>query len=296
MKRKLCHPCTDAAFLYDAVDAHATKSTRKSKIAQARQAYVTLLTSDGYLPGAECLLHSLRQSGTRRPVVTLVTSAVSPRARAKLEQRCDRVIEVPAVPNPHSSRPDQADKCWTDAGYTKLQIWSLHDDYDLLVYLDVDAIVRTNIDDLFALDVDLAAAPDVFPPDKFNAGVLVVRPSPETHARLLQLAPTAPSYDGGDTGLLNFCFPGWFAGHERLQRLPFAYNAQRTMHWLTRAAPGYWQAIGEIRVLHFSSAPKPWEAPDRKGDLELVWWEVFLSSQVAGLGVGVGAGGTFGGF
>ena len=37
-----------------------------------------------------------------------------------------------------------------------------------------------------------------------------------------------------------------------------------------------------------------WEAPDRKGDLELVWWEVFLSSQVAGLGVG--AGGTFGGF
>ena len=294
MKRKLCHPCTDAAFLYDAVDAHATKSTRKSKIAQARQAYVTLLTSDGYLPGAECLLHSLRQSGTRRPVVTLVTSAVSPRARAKLEQRCDRVIEVPAVPNPHSSRPDQADKCWTDAGYTKLQIWSLHDDYDLLVYLDVDAIVRTNIDDLFALDVDLAAAPDVFPPDKFNAGVLVVRPSPETHARLLQLAPTAPSYDGGDTGLLNFCFPGWFAGHERLQRLPFAYNAQRTMHWLTRAAPGYWDAIGEVRVLHFSSSPKPWEAPDRKGDLELVWWEVFLSSQVAGLGVGVG--GAFGGF
>ena len=188
MKRTLCHPCTDAAFLYDAVDAHATKSTRKSKIAQVRQAYVTLLTSDGYLPGAECLLHSLRQSGTRRPVVTLVTSAVSPRARAKLEQRCDRVIEVPAVPNPHSSRPDQADKCWTDAGYTKLQIWSLHDDYDLLVYIDVDAIVRTNIDDLFALDVDLAAAPDVFPPDKFNAGVLVVRPSPETHARLLQLA------------------------------------------------------------------------------------------------------------
>ena len=45
------------------------KSTRKRSVAQARQAYVTLLTSDGYLPGAECLLHSLRQSGTRRPVV-----------------------------------------------------------------------------------------------------------------------------------------------------------------------------------------------------------------------------------
>ena len=270
------------------------ESTRKSEIAQARQAYVTLLTSDGYLPGAECLLHSLRQSGTQRPIIILVTSAVSPRARAKLEERCDRVIEVPAIANPHASRPDQANKCWTDAGYTKLQIWSLHDAYDVLVYVDVDAIVRKNIDDLFELDVDLAAAPDVFPPDKFNAGVLVIRPSPETHARLLHLAPTAPSHDGGDTGFLNHCFPGWFAGQERLGRLPFAYNAQRTMHWLTRAAPGYWDAVGEIRVLHFSSAPKPWEAPDRKGDLELVWWEVFLSSQVAGLGVG--AGGAFGGF
>ena len=135
------------------------KSTRKRSVAQARQAYVTLLTSDCYLPGAECLLHSLKQSGTRRPVVTLVTSAVSQRARAKLEQRCDRVIEVAAVPNPHASRPDQADKCWTDAGYTKLQIWSLHDAYDLIVYIDVDAIVRTNVDDLFELDVDLAAAP-----------------------------------------------------------------------------------------------------------------------------------------
>ena len=241
-------------------------------------------------------MHSLRQSGTQRPIIILVTSAVSKRARAKLEQRCDRVIEVPAVPNPHASRPDQANKCWTDAGYTKLQIWSLHDAYDVIVYVDVDAIVRKNIDDLFGLDVDLAAAPDVFPPDKFNAGVLVIRPSPETHARLLKLAPTAPSYDGGDTGFLNHCFPGWFAGRDRLHRLPFAYNAQRTMHWLTRAAPGYWDAVGEIRVLHFSSSPKPWEAPDRKGDLELVWWEVFLSSQVAGLGVGLGAGGTFGGF
>ena len=51
-----------------------------------------------------------------------------------------------------------------------------------------------------------------------------------------------------------------------------------------------------IRVLHFSSAPKPWQAPDRKGDLEMVWWEVFLGSQVAGLGELGAPEGTFGGF
>jgi hypothetical protein len=57
-----------------------------------------------------------------------------------------------------------------------------------------------------------------------------------------------------------------------------------------------WRSVEPIRVLHFSSAPKPWQAPDRKGDLEMVWWEVFLGSQVAGLGELGAPGGTFGGF
>ena len=223
--------------------------------------------------------------------------------------------------------------------------------------------MRENVDDLFALDADLAAAPDVFPPDKFNAGVLVVKPDAATHARppradartrrrrggetiagtrrrrggetvdrprrrrggetvegmrragdaggsgvatprreivrraaaaaqiapsaqarLLALAPTAPSHDGGDTGFLNHCFPAWFAGDSssRLARLPFQYNAQRTLYWMTHAAaPGYWDAVKPIKILHFSSAPKPWQAPDRKGDLEMIWWECFLAAQLS---------------
>ena len=35
------------------------------------------------------------------------------------------------------------------------------------------------MDELFERDTDFAAAPDVFPPDRFNAGVLVLRPSLE---------------------------------------------------------------------------------------------------------------------
>mmetsp|Transcript_2362 Transcript_2362/g.7139 ORF Transcript_2362/g.7139 Transcript_2362/m.7139 type:complete len:254 (-) Transcript_2362:8-769(-) len=250
----------------------------------AREAYATLLTSDGYLPGAEVLIHSIKRTATTRPVVVMVTAAVGARARSALERRGATIVEVAAVANPHASRPDQQDKCWTDSGYTKLQLWGLHDAYDKVVYIDVDAVVRENVDDLFALDADLAAAPDVFPPDKFNAGVLVVKPDAATHARLLALAPTAPSHDGGDTGFLNHCFPAWFAGDSssRLARLPFQYNAQRTLYWMTHAAaPGYWDAVKPIKILHFSSAPKPWQAPDRKGDLEMIWWECFLAAQLS---------------
>lgn len=223
------------------------------------------MTSDGYLPGAECLLHSLRQSGTRRVLVTLVTRAVTPQARAVLAKRCDKVIEVEAVANPHARDPGQAGKCWADAGYTKLQVWGLHESYDRVVYVDVDAVVRVNIDDLFALDVELAAAPDVFPPDKFNAGVLVVRPDATMHERLLGLAPTSPSYDGGDTGFLNHCFPGWFAGEQGLGRLPFAYNAQRTMHWMTRATPGYVRAPRPVRGLRSTACARTASVPRSGG-------------------------------
>lgn len=34
--------------------------------------------------------------------------------------------------------------------------------------------MRDSVEELFEKDVDFAAAPDVFPPDKFNAGVLLI--------------------------------------------------------------------------------------------------------------------------
>jgi len=49
----------------------------------------------------------------------------------------------------------------------------------------------------------LAAAPDVFPPDNFNAGVLVLRPSMFVFREMLQKIDKVEPYDGGDTGFLN---------------------------------------------------------------------------------------------
>lgn len=48
--------------------------------------------------------------------------------------------------------------------------------------------------------MEFAAAPDVFPPDKFNAGVMVVVPSLLVLEDMLSKVEDLPSYDGGDTG------------------------------------------------------------------------------------------------
>ena len=54
--------------------------------------------------------------------------------------------------------------------------------------------------------VEFGAAPDVFPPDCFNAGVLLVKPSFETFTMLVEKIASITSYDGGDTGFLNSVF------------------------------------------------------------------------------------------
>ena len=74
------------------------------------------------------------------------------------------------------------------------------------------------------------------------------------------------SYDGGDTGFLNAFFPQWFSAAPHF-RLPFRYNAQRTLYWYTaRRNPGYWNVIRPIKIVHFSSSPKPWETKSFVGD------------------------------
>jgi len=142
-------------------------------------AFVTLLTNDGFSPGAEALLFSLRKTTTKATLVVLVTPEVSARVRRVLGRAADSVVDVLPISNPHATHVAG----WADAGFTKLRIWQ-QTQFDRIVYVDADAVVVDNIDELFALDVAFAAAPDVFPPDKFNAGVLVIKPCLETFARL----------------------------------------------------------------------------------------------------------------
>eukprot|EP00960_Hanusia_phi_P056733 763357-Hanusia_phi.AAC.3 len=119
------------------------------------------------------------------------------------------------------------------------------------------------------------------------------------------------SYDGGDTGFLNSYFNDWFDlssedfvqclavrfARDKASRLPFRYNALRTMYWLTQKKPGYtalrssqgsvrlkllaryWSAVGRIKCLHFCSFPKPWDQVP-KGELEQKWWVAFAECQL----------------
>ena len=307
-------------------------------MAARKEAYVTMITSDDFLPGAEALLASLKDSQDSletRAVICMVTASVTSRVRAKLTGAGATVVEVDSISIPQPSIASSGGavrtlpsatthvESWVATGYSKLNLWSLgaqaRGGFEAVVYVDADAVVLEDLGPVFQRlgeTCPLAAAPDVFPPDRFNAGVLGLWLGPRTQsgegvsgasgssaaavtsvgekvladmqARLADLG----TYDGGDTGFLNRYFSDWYT-RPTDARLPFRYNAQRTLHWLTHdQQPGYWAEAcqsgggvsggtgGSPAVLHFSSSPKPWQSPDKKGELELVWWKYFMQAQL----------------
>ena len=273
------------------------------------RAIVTFLASDDHAPGAQTLLYSLKQnlssaSGGYPPeIVVVVTPTVSQEVRDALcPILCTRVIEVEFIPMP-TKKPSDDDKdknededkneeentashvsAWDkNCGLSKLNILTF-EQYSTILYIDADCLVVKDVSHLLDIgeeDADdrkglIAAAPDIFPPDKFNAGVMVLRPC--AHVLLDILAKidegAISSYDGGDTGLLNAYYPDWFTSMPSKARLPFGCNAQRFLYNCTHAKrPQYWDegVVGSgdvgsdgLHIVHYSSSPKPWEAMERR--------------------------------
>eukprot|EP00931_Biecheleriopsis_adriatica_P070286 TRINITY_DN44063_c0_g1_i1.p1 TRINITY_DN44063_c0_g1~~TRINITY_DN44063_c0_g1_i1.p1 ORF type:complete len:251 (-),score=36.41 TRINITY_DN44063_c0_g1_i1:294-1046(-) len=239
------------------------------------QAYATLLTSDDFLMAVQALSSSLKATGTDHlPMLVLHTDQVSAITLSRLRaDSCLVLRRVEAIANPHTT--DVAG--WVNSGFTKLRLWE-QEDFVKLIYIDADCLVLENIDELFDRPTP-AFCPDVFPPDKFNAGVIVLEPNGRTFQLMMEKIGVLESHDGGDTGFLNSFYDDWYNWPAE-QRLPFRYNALRTMYWFTHANPGYWKAVSPVKVLHFCSSPKPWDPEAKKGDLEQIWWQHYLKSQM----------------
>jgi glycogenin glucosyltransferase len=275
------------------------------------KAIATFLSSKDFLPGCQCLLHSVN---THLPptakneyppeVIVLLSSKLKDDASItdRLRLFCTRIIEVEHIPinnddddageNKQSHVKEWDENC----GWTKLHLFGL-DSYDTILYIDADCLVLKDISHLLSIDDDedggqtttttthankrrglLAAAPDIFPPDKFNAGVMVLRPSKDVFDDMISRLPQqssddntkCTSYDGGDTGFLNSYYPDWYSSWPVYSRLSFGYNAQRLMyHYTYQNRPQYWdEGIDSLYIVHFSSSPKPWKAMNSSSENE----------------------------
>ena len=215
---------------------------------------------------------------------------------------CDRIIRVEHIPTTKgpNEKNDTGTPClqaWDDnCGWTKLRMFGL-EGYDTILYIDADCLVLKDVSHLLHIDNTtispeetrktvglLAAAPEIFAPEEFNAGVMLLRPSELAFNEMmcnlgviptfehdtgnphreLPISASKPSdstkiyssHEGRERGFLNYFYPGWHSDMPSYSRLPYGYNAQPLMY----KQPKYCnETIGDISIIHFSSTPKPWE-------------------------------------
>ncbi|RZC40559.1 app1-like, partial [Asbolus verrucosus] len=249
-------------------------------------AWVTLATNDSYSLGALVLAHSLKQVGTTKQLVVLVTPGVTNPMREKLSSVFDVVQEVNILDSKDETNLRLLKRPELGVTFTKLHCWRLTQ-FDKCVFLDADTLVLQNCDELFDRE-ELSAAPDVGWPDCFNSGVFVYRPSNETYEKLVQFALEKGSFDGGDQGLLNLYFSDW-STKDISKHLPFIYNLCSTACY--SYLPAFKQFGADAKVIHFIGASKPWlqyfNTETRKvqpsGDLRHLegvlqhWWNIFCN-------------------
>eukprot|EP00117_Sycon_ciliatum_P006085 scpid81710/ scgid9770/ Glycogenin-1 len=252
------------------------------------EAFVTLTTNAAYSKGAVTLGQSLRNVGTTRRLVVLVSCGVPPSARDDLASVWDELIEVDVMNTPNPENLDLFGRPELGVTLTKLYAWKLTM-YQKCVFLDADTLVLQNIDDLFTRP-EPSAAPDVGWPDCFNSGVLVLVPSLKTYDELIRLLAQKGTFDGGDQGLLNSYWSDWSTLGAR-HRLPFTDN--QTVSPVYTYVAACKQYGHRARVLHFLGTLKPWHhayssehrqlylnadsGPDQRGSVEQLkkWWSVY---------------------
>jgi alpha-N-acetylglucosamine transferase len=237
-----------------------------------RQAYVTMITGgDDYVPGVEVLGQSIRESGSSEALVLMATPDVPKTALDQLASRGWDVREVHPVTNPHG---DEQLFARFKHSFTKLRVFSLVD-FEKVVFLDADTVVLQNVDDLFARPA-IAAAPDFFMPDHFNSGVMVLTPSAELFARLMDALATAQTYDGGDQGFLNTFWPEWWE-MPPAHRLSPTYNMPHFNFQFIHAHPGLRRRfLKQTKIVHYT-LQKPWLTFTLTGGSN-AWWQKFFSA------------------
>lgn len=225
------------------------------------------------------------------PLVVIVTPSVTRKAISAVEAEGIWVRRVePFCPENVDHRQYVRSlyvECWN-----KLRMWEW-EEYDRLVYLDADMVVRYSIDELFNLPpAPLYAVGDCYGgreteeernsccyfypdqrPDYFNAGFYVMAPDKEQFAEIKATLAKGTVQSGrfAEQDFLNNYFKG------KWKSLPYTFNAQKR---IKTHHPSLWN-LEDVFVIHFVDE-KPWSkacstSAENNSCQDVVdyWWQIY---------------------
>ncbi|KAF7339366.1 hypothetical protein MSAN_02150500 [Mycena sanguinolenta] len=280
-----------------------------------KAAYVTLLTKVSYLAGTLVLWYGLQESQSAYPLVVMVTPELEQDARNVLEKFGIRMIEVQSLlPEDGVHKLSESDKRFHDT-WTKLrQAISVADgvfwliEFDRVVLLDSDMVVKKNIDDLMTMELPKGGIAAVhvcacnprkfahYPPDWIPencahtavSGPTEPPPAPVDQPRpygqlnsgtvvlepSLERAQKLAHFLATDQRVPTWSFPdqdlltAFF--HGKWSSLPWYYNALKT---LRNIHPQLWDD-DVARCVHYILPEKPWHVKLEDSTYKVVdsWW------------------------
>lgn len=176
-------------------------------------AYATLLCDDVMTDAIKVLIYSLKKyGGEDYPFLVLVLPEV--KQRRELIALGAQIHEISPLEYPFRVTAEKA-AINKMCRYSKLHIWRFTE-YRKIIFIDVDCLVVQRIDEAFQWP-EFSAVRDAG--DTFNTGLFVLEPSLQTWQRMRDTYFSAPSYNQGDQGFIN-----WFFRNSSKSALPTSYN------------------------------------------------------------------------
>jgi glycogenin len=225
-----------------------------------RCSYVSILSTEAYLPGVLVLHRSLLGTGPRHPFLLLLTPNVPHSVRGVLSTHGIgyRVLAKP-IANPN--RVSESHRWYYN--YSKLHVFNLTE-FDKVVFLDADMLVNANLDELFGKPHMSAVnsgglLPELSSWTQLNSGLMVVEPSRELFSDMVgQIGTIEAGKAGGDQAFLHAYYRDWPDRKEL--HLDHRYNMFHTH--LDRYHELFGYTLDEIKVLHFIGETKPWSVKE----------------------------------
>ena len=231
--------------------------------------YVTLLSSENYLPGVVALARSLKATGTKVPFECVCSKDLDEKVVNRLHQYGVATSRLAKSATEGLEIPNSAEFSHWKYTFDKLLLWRVGGvRFDKVVFLDSDMMIASNIDFLFERpDFSACQAGHFLNPDwvRLNSGLMVIEPNDETFKGLMaQLPLTLKKYAAegknvGDQDVINDFVPDW-SSREDLH-LPEGLNMFFKNLTLVKASGFSFDAADaekKISVVHFIGAEKPW--------------------------------------
>lgn len=241
-------------------------------------AFVSIISSDDYLPGLLVLYKSLIATDTKYTFLALLTEDITPKTISIIKKNyIPYKIVTTKINNPTNIDKNHR---WYST-YSKLAIFD-QIQYKKIVYLDTDMLLLRNIDELFEYThMSATNAGSMLPRKKdrrhlnLNSGLIVIEPSHSLFNDMMSKVGKIENLESGgghrpihgsDQDFINAYFPQW-PDQEDLH-LDHKYNIFHYHLDEYSKLFGYTIEDGPkpISIIHYASYLKPWNIKSEEMD------------------------------